>query len=221
MNQQQPQQMPPQMGGAQPKVRSWIWIVLIVVVLAGAGYFGWYYFMGPGKKTTTTSTPTSTTTTPSTSTTTNSTTSTADWKTYTNSKYSFSVKYPTAFTTQEATSTVDQTFQVDFINPDVSGIKGGYWQIAVCQKSASCSVDKLSESLTTSYPEISENSKVSFNSINATKIVAKNNTMYFTEAYILFDNNNYVFRINNNAQSQESSSDQRFENFYKSFQVTQ
>jgi len=100
---QQPIQAP------KPAVSKWLWISLIVVVLGAAGYFGWYYLKGPGKKvatSTTSTTPTSTTTTPSSTTTTPTTTTTdktADWKTYNNSTYGISVKYPTDWTLAEKT----------------------------------------------------------------------------------------------------------------------
>lgn len=96
MNQQQP--MPPQMGGAQPKVRPWLWIVLIVVVLTGAGFFGWYFLMGPGKKVeTSTTTPSSTTSNGNN--TTSTTAATTKTLTYTDKTSGISFSYPKEWAT--------------------------------------------------------------------------------------------------------------------------
>jgi hypothetical protein len=93
----QPQMAPqaaPQMEPPKKGVGAWLWIVLVIVVLGAAGYFGWYYF---GDKLFGGSTPTPTTNTP--------TDPTASWKTYSNTKYLFSVKYPSTLTANEENST--------------------------------------------------------------------------------------------------------------------
>jgi len=92
----QPQPTPPYMGQPKPAVNKWLLVIFIIVVLAGAGFF-WYYFFGPGK------TSGTTTTTPATTTTTDET---ADWKTYKNDTYGYSIKYPTTIQYKEEEKSV-------------------------------------------------------------------------------------------------------------------
>lgn len=97
MNQPQPSKEP------KPKtIAPWLLIVFLIVLVGGGGYLAWYYFMGPGKavKTSTTTTKTTDTTKTTTDTTTTAATSTADWKTYTNDTYEFSIKYPSTLTSE-------------------------------------------------------------------------------------------------------------------------
>lgn len=82
------QQQP--MGNPKPAVSKWLWITLIIVIVLAGAFFAWYYLMGPGK--TSTATTTTTTTTPV------KTDETADWKTYSNTKYLYSFKYPSTVT---------------------------------------------------------------------------------------------------------------------------
>jgi len=82
MNEPQPTQTEAQIL-KQPAVAPWLWITLIIVVIAAAGYFGWQYL---AQNKTQTEPPVGTNTT--------ATISTADWKTYNDSTYNFSFKYP-------------------------------------------------------------------------------------------------------------------------------
>lgn len=67
---------------AEPStIRPWLLITLIVVILAGVGFFGWNYFQS--KKSAVTPTPSPI-----------ATISVADWKTYENTTYGYSFKYP-------------------------------------------------------------------------------------------------------------------------------
>jgi len=79
-------------------IEPWLLVVLIIVLLGGLGFFAWYYLMGSGKvaDSTPSSTPTVTTTPLA-----MDSSSTTDWKTYTNSAYGFSIKYPKDLTYQE------------------------------------------------------------------------------------------------------------------------
>lgn len=49
---------------------------------------------------------------------------TADWKTYTNNKYNFSIQYPIDFKTNEITSQYDDTFSVDITNQQMEREQG-------------------------------------------------------------------------------------------------
>lgn len=83
----------------KPKSKIKLWIVLIIVVLIAVGYFGWTYL---GKsKTETITTPATTTTTPAIA-----PVSTADWKTYTNTNYGFSLKYPSTYNVKEESKNI-------------------------------------------------------------------------------------------------------------------
>lgn len=80
-------QSAPSPMGNKPKIKPWLLIVLAVVVLAAIGFFVWN--VQQNKKIATPTLGASTTT---------STISTADWKTYTNSTFSYSLKYPSDWT---------------------------------------------------------------------------------------------------------------------------
>lgn len=95
------------MEPTKPGVSMWLWVSLIIVVLIGGGFFGWYYLMGPGKKvaaTTTTTPTTAATTTPTTATTTD-TSDVSSWLTYTNTRFGYTIKYPSnlKYTEEEGT----------------------------------------------------------------------------------------------------------------------
>jgi len=75
-----------QMRSDQPAVAKWLWITLIVVAVFGGFFLAWYLLMGPGETTEVI------TTTPAV------VDATADWKTYTNTTYGFSLKYPKDWT---------------------------------------------------------------------------------------------------------------------------
>ena len=79
----QPQQSMPSMAPKQPAIAPWLLIVFIIVLLAGGGYLGWYFYSK------------SKTTVPMIATQTNET---ANWKTYENKDYGFSIKYPSDYT---------------------------------------------------------------------------------------------------------------------------
>lgn len=86
----------------EPLISPWLLILFIVVLLAGGGYLGWYYYSQSKAKT---ATPTTTVTTPTVTTPTTATplttpttaTSTADWTAIANTKYGYSIKYPTGW----------------------------------------------------------------------------------------------------------------------------
>ena len=117
-------------------IRPWLIISLIVVVLAAAGFFGWNYLynnkpvVAPAV-TPTVSTKVTKSITPSITPTATSSISTADWKTYTNTNYGYSIKYPsnyyvayyddTAKTYKFATSGVTQ---VVIYSPNDGGAPG-------------------------------------------------------------------------------------------------
>lgn len=73
----------------------WMWMVLLAVILIGVGFFAW---INSSQSKTETAVPVAETSTPATAVVTPATTpttvSTADWKTYTNTTYSYSIKYP-------------------------------------------------------------------------------------------------------------------------------
>lgn len=83
------------LGGNKQNGLSAIWVILFVVLALILGAIGGYYYSKnkEGKTTTSTVTPTSTSTTTS--------DETASWKTYTNSKYGYSIKYPTNWAYRE------------------------------------------------------------------------------------------------------------------------
>lgn len=79
----------------QPKVAKWLWITLTIVAVIAGAFFAWYFLMGPGK------TVETKTTTPVT------TDVTANWKTYTNTQYAYSIKYPETYTVKQDAKDLD------------------------------------------------------------------------------------------------------------------
>jgi hypothetical protein len=94
------------MEPTKPAISKWLWIILIVVAVIAAGFFSWYFLMGPGKKTASTST-----TTTSSKTTPTASSTTADWLTYTNSTYKYTIKYPKTLSYTEKDGTRNVYFQ--------------------------------------------------------------------------------------------------------------
>jgi len=107
---QQPQglgnQSPMGQNSDQPAVAKWLWITLIIVAVLGGFFVAWYLLLGPGKTTevvtsittpaTTTKTTTTTTTPTATGTTSTTPTATTDL-TYSNTKYGFTLTFPTTW----------------------------------------------------------------------------------------------------------------------------
>jgi len=78
----------------QPAVAPWLLIIFIIVLLAGGGYLGWYFYNQSKTKPVA---PAPTVTTPTTTPVSATATSTANWAAYSNTKYNYSLKYPTGW----------------------------------------------------------------------------------------------------------------------------
>lgn len=101
------------MNNMNPKVAWTIFIIFCVIALGAVGYFSYKYYQDASKPVATTivvnpattTTPSATTATTSTSTPAATTTptadKTADWKTYSDTVFSWHFKYPTNYTIQE------------------------------------------------------------------------------------------------------------------------
>lgn len=76
-----------QMRSDQPAVAKWLWIALVIVAVFGGFFLAWYLLMGPGKTPVVTNTTIPAITIDP----------TADWKTYTNATYGYTIKYPTGW----------------------------------------------------------------------------------------------------------------------------
>lgn len=97
-----------QQTSSQPKGGSlkWLLIILAVIVVLGGGYLLYAKYGKSSTGTTTTSSPTATKPTTSNSSSTTSPSTTADWKTYTNSTYGYSIKYPSTYSAKEWADTI-------------------------------------------------------------------------------------------------------------------
>ena len=118
----------------QPAVAKWLWITLIIVAILGGFFLAWYLLLGPGKTTEvitpvattpTTTTKTTTTTTPATTGTTTTTTPVASTDlTYTNTKYGFTLTFPSTwqgYKMKEATiEGITATYYINIPTTDTS-----------------------------------------------------------------------------------------------------
>ena len=87
------------------KTNVWPWVILIIIILVIGGYFCWHFLGNSGnKKISAPITPTNIVTT------TSSLTSTANWKTYTNTQYGFSFKYPANLNSRAVSSNLIANF---------------------------------------------------------------------------------------------------------------
>lgn len=102
-------------------IAPWLLWALVGVIVIAAGYFGWQYMTQknatPTPIASSTITPTKSAT--PTQTVSASTVSTADWKTYENTKYNYSIKYPQDW---------DLIFQPQ--NPEVPSSQSGSFNLA-------------------------------------------------------------------------------------------
>lgn len=97
-------------GPEKPKaVAPWLFVVLIIVVLAGIGFFGWNYFQD--KKPSTINTKVSNTKTKVTP----PVISSADWKTYTNEQFGYSIKYPADWVTETTDKCAPSTTTSEYV----------------------------------------------------------------------------------------------------------
>lgn len=133
-------------------IRLWLLVVLLIVILGGAGYFGWHYYWSQNstnqlpvvEPTIIISTPTTAPTpiispTPlasptATASPTVSASIPADWKTYTDSTYNFTFKYPSNWSLQKSTGSVDQPLQVQLSSPGTNGELGANFTITIDHK---------------------------------------------------------------------------------------
>lgn len=97
----QPQSIDPTPQG-KPSTMKWLLIILVVVIVLGGGYFLWAKYGGTTSSATTTPTPTATISVATSPLIIPTGISVADWKTYENDYYGFSLKYP-----KEGTISVD------------------------------------------------------------------------------------------------------------------
>jgi len=116
----------------------WLWITLIIVILAGIGFFAWAYYdsknhtVQPDKATldaiNNDSTPAIADDATDVLTADDNTdiAVTADWKTYTNDTYNFSIKYPSDWIQKEETSESymglsgkDLVYKISFTDPNI------------------------------------------------------------------------------------------------------
>lgn len=138
----------------QGMVRPWLLVVLLIVILGGAGYFGWHYYWSqnstnqtpiaeptiimPTAKIVPTSTPIispTPLTTPSTTVSPAVSVSVpADWKTYTDSTYNFTFKYPSNWLLQKSTGSADQPLQVQLSSPGTNGELGANFTVTIDHK---------------------------------------------------------------------------------------
>jgi len=188
MNQSQQPAYSPVVGGPRPSGKKWLWIILIVVILGAGGYFIWHYLKGQGKET-----------------------SNNNLRTYTDSTFNFSVKFPSAadVITKEAAN-----FIVAFPLPDN---KSFLEQITVSRDTQT-----LDETITLakkglpSGSTIDKSSDVTVGGKQAVKWLIKSEGSTDHEDIMVFVvNNSLLYEINSNTL------DSNFDSLVASFQFTQ
>jgi len=104
-------------------IPNWLLLICAIVIVSALGYLVWFYCVKSESITTPTPTATTTNTNANTNTSNTNSTATADWKTYTNSTYGYSIKYPkdwtvSQVTTADATTDAVKNSNIQFKNQD-------------------------------------------------------------------------------------------------------
>lgn len=183
-------------------VRPWLLIVFLIVILAAGGYWGWQYW-------TKTKTPTVAPTT---------VTSTTDLKTYTNSTYNFSFKYPSDWEAKEVTV------------GGVYSLSIGYRPIAMKEDYSGfvyISKEKLADAITREKDSFNTNSTfdgqsiTTFGGTSATKLSFTNNTDKTLKPVIyLIEKDTNLFIITGEGNSLDKSINSKVSTILSSFKFT-
>lgn len=180
-------------------VRPWLLVILAVVVLAGIGFFNWNYLQN--RKTDNIASINSTLATPMPDTSivvptaiqavSPSPISTADWKTFTNTKYGFSFKYPNDWGVVEGSEigviNLAGSTKEGELNPDQTKI--------VIYQTTIDSVGNLNDYVVNQYEKIVSESNIIVGGFSAKKFVSQPQIMgtKTTEVFVL--KNNFYYQI--------------------------
>lgn len=193
-------------GNNPQKPKSWlVWVMIVlgIIIVAGGGYYAWAKYSDQiliklGIKEATSVANTDDTATDTADTATTTTDPTADWKTYSNTTYGFSFKYPTDWLVKDMTSANKTLIEgmVGFYgsNPKSVG-EDGFFMIQVNSQALSKLINNEKTAISNNSNEelVSESSVTKYEqSCTELKIKNKTTNIIFSKDYCTHGSSTYI-----------------------------